>query len=114
MADRRARPQPVQHEQLPRRGVRAAMLQVVRQRGPHLGAQRQQRAVNGLAGTHPDGGVPPVEALQESPLGGRASVKESQLPLSKQPPICMVNQQIVIVAKMPNYPRTFADSLKHD
>ena len=49
-ADRRADPQPVQHEHLPGGGVRAAMLQVVGQRRAHLVGQRQQRAVTGLAG----------------------------------------------------------------
>ena len=63
-ADRRASPQPVQHEHLARPRAGAAVLQVVRQRRPHLARQRQQRAVTGLADAHPQRGVAPVEILQ--------------------------------------------------
>ena len=66
-ADRRAFPQPVQHEHLTRRRARPSIPQVGRQRGPHLGGQGQQRPVTGLTGTHPHGGVTPVQVLQPQP-----------------------------------------------
>jgi hypothetical protein len=54
----------VQHEHLPGACIRARVLQVAGQRRTHLAGQRQQRAMTGLAGAHPHGGVAPVDVLQ--------------------------------------------------